>query len=483
MKNANRIDCRPLQFKNDKHPKKTNMCGEHCPYWFVCNETSSEPKPRLTKKEYMSMWYKNNREKVNISQRKYRKKIKITKYLLTSNIEMLKCLYMERAYKYRIYPTKTQQILLGKHFGATRWIFNYGLDKKIRTYEKTKKSPSCFDIMKELPKLKKENEWLKEVNAQSLQMSLRQLDNAYTAFFKKKNRFPNFKSRKGKNSFGIPQGNKIDFEKGIASFIKIGKIKIIIDRIFKSGITRATISKNRINQYFVSYITDNKQKLPVLKKVREKTTIGIDMGLKDFIVISDGKKITNPKYMKKSEQRLKILQKRLSRKKKGSQNRKKARFKVSKIHNKITNQRSNFLHNLTYQITHENQVNSIAIENLNINGMMKNHCLAKSISDASWGEFVRQLTYKCKWYGKNLLVIGRFEPSSKMCSKCGWINQGLKLSNRKWICPDCKTLHDRDINAAINIKKFALSPTLSGVEPVEMPHFRGSVKQESELNL
>jgi len=376
---------------------------------------------------------------------------------------------MERAYKYRLYPNKTQQTLLEKHFGSTRWIFNYGLEKKIKTYEKIKKSINCFEIMNELPKLKKENKWLKEVNAQSLQMSLRQLDNAYTAFFKKKNRFPNFKNKKSKNSFSIPQGNKIDFEKGIATFIKIGKIKLIIDRTFKSKIIKATISKNRINQYFVSYTTDNK-KNPIPKKVKEKTTIGIDMGLKDFIVISDGRKIANPKFLNNSEQRLKILQRRASKKVKKSQNCQKANFKVAKLHNKIKSQRSYFLHNLTYQLTHENQVESIAIENLNIKGMMKNHCLAKSIGDASWSEFVRHLTYKCKWYGKNLLILGRFEPSSKICNVCGQIKDNLKLSDRKWTCKKCQTEHDRDINAAINIKKFALSPALSGVEPAEMPH-------------
>jgi len=379
---------------------------------------------------------------------------------------------IEKSYKYRLYPNKDQQTLLEKHFGATRWIFNYGLEKKIKTYQKTKKNLSCFQIMNELPKLKKKRktEWLKEINAQSLQMALRQLDNAYTAFFKKQNRFPNFKSKKGKNSFSIPQGNKINFEKGIASFIKIGKIKIIIDRTFKDKIIKATISKNQINQYFVSYCVKTELKLPIPKTIKEKTTIGIDMGLKDFVVMSDGTKITNPKYLNESEQRLKVLQRRLSKKVKGSQNRKKARFKLAKLYNKISNQRSYFLHNLTYQLTHEKQVNSIAIENLNVKGMMKNHCLAKSISDTSWGEFVRQLTYKAKWYGKNLLIIGRFEPSSKMCSNCGCINQELKLSDRNWTCKECKTKHDRDINAAINIKKFALSPSLRRVEPVELPH-------------
>ena len=374
---------------------------------------------------------------------------------------------MNKGYKYRIYPNKNQQVLLEKHFGATRWIFNYGLQRKIEKYQKEKKSLSCFQISKELPELKKKNEWLKEINAQSLQMSLRSLDNAYTAFFKKHNKFPRFKTKKGRQAFSIPQGNKIDWENRKASFFKLGKIKIRVDRKFEGKILKATISRNNINQYFVSYTVEEDIKLPKPKKIKEKTTIGIDLGIKDFAILSNGKKIKNPKYLKNSEQRLKVLQKRLSRKKKGSQNRKKARFRVAKLYNKISNQRSNFLHNFTYQLTHDSQVDTIAIENLNVKGMMKNHHLAKAIADVSWGEFVKQLTYKCKWYGKNLLVIGRFEPSSKMCS-CGYINHDLKLSDREWVCPKCGRKHDRDILAANNIKKFALSPLLKRVEPVEL---------------
>jgi len=376
---------------------------------------------------------------------------------------------IEKGYKYRLYPNKAQQILLEKHFGATRWIFNYGLEQKIKSYQKDKSQLSCFQIANRLPKLKKQEEtkWLKEINAQSLQMSLRNLDNAYTNFFRKQNRFPNFKSKKTKQSFSIPQGNKIDWQNKKASFIKIGKIKIVVDRQFTGKIIRATISKNLINQYFVSYIIKENIKLPKLKKVKEKTTIGIDLGIKTFATLSNGIKIDNPKFLVKSEQRLKVLQRRLSKKKKGSKNRIKAKFKVAKLHNKISNQMSYFLHNFTYQLTHDNQVDTYAIENLNINGMIKNHCLAKSIAEVSWGEFIRQLTYKCKWYGKNLLTIGRFEPSSKMCL-CGYVNKELKLSDREWVCPQCEMEHDRDFLASQNIKRFALSGRLSPVEPVEL---------------
>ena len=392
---------------------------------------------------------------------------------MTNNIALLLYLYkaikavMLKGYKYRIYPNEKQQILLEKHFGATRWVFNYGLQRKIEKYQKEKKSLSCFQISSEIPELKKENKWLRDVNAQSLQMSLRNLDNAYTNFFKKHNKFPRFKSKKSKQSFSIPQGNKIDWKNRRVSFIKIGRIRIRVDRKFEGKIIKATISKNNINQYFVSYSVEENIELPKLKRVREKTTLGIDLGLKDFAILSNGKKVKNPKYFKNNEQRLKVLQRRLSRKKKGRQNKNKAKFKVAKLHNKITNQRSGFLHNFTYQLSHDKQVDTYAIENLNITGMMKNHCLAKAIADVSWSEFIRQLGYKCEWNGKNLLIIGRFEPSSKMCS-CGWINKELKLSDRKWTCPECKITHDRDILAANNIKKFALSPLLKRVEPVEL---------------
>ena len=250
---------------------------------------------------------------------------------------------------------------------------------------------------------------------------------------------------------------------------KIDEIKIKVDRKFEGKILKATISKNNINQYFVSYTVKEDINLPKPKQIKENTTIGIDLGIREFIILSNGRKMKNLKYLKKSEKRLKVLQRRLNRKKKGSKNWIKAKFKVAKLHNKITNQRSYFIHNITHQLTHDNQVDTYAIENLDIEKMMKNHFLAKSIADVSWGKFVRQLTYKCKWYGKNLLMIGRFEPSSKMCD-CGYINENLKLSDREWTCPRCGRKHDRDILAAKNIKKFALSGRLTPAEPVELSH-------------
>lgn len=373
---------------------------------------------------------------------------------------------LNKGYKYRLYPNNEQKVLLEKHFGATRWIYNYGLTRKIEEYQKNKSKLSCFEIIKEIPEIKKDCEWLKEINAQSLQMSVRNLDNAYTCFFRKQNDFPKFKKKRDKKSFTIPQGNTIDWQNGRAKFVKLGSIRVVIDRKFNGRILKATISKNN-DQYFVSYTVEENIKEIKPKKIREKTTIGIDLGLKDFATFSDGTKISNPKYLHKSEQRLKVLQRRLSRKQKGGQNRKKAILKVSKLYNKIKNQRSYFLHKLTYQLTHDKQVDTISIEDLNVAGMIKNHCLAKSISDVGWSEFVRQLEYKSKWYGKNLLKIGRFEPSSKMCS-CGKVNSDLKLSEREWTCKECGKKHDRDILAANNIKNFSLSGLLKPVESAEL---------------
>ena len=366
---------------------------------------------------------------------------------------------IQKSYKYRIYPNHNQQEVLEKHFDCVRFVYNWGLEKKIKAYQKNKKKISCFDLIRELTKLKKKKEfqWLNEVNSQSLQMSLRNLDNAFTAFFRKNNRFPRFKSRKqNKNSFQVPQNLKVENRLNIP---KIPNIKIKLSRKIKGKIKTAAVSRTPTNRYFISILVEQDKQLPKKPKINEKTTIGIDLGIKHFATISDGRKIENHRYLKKTLKKLGKEQQWLNRKIKGSNNRKKQKKKIALIYEKITNQRSDFIHKLTYQLTHENQVNSIATEDLAVQNMLKNHHLAQAITDVSWQEFRRQLGYKCDWYGKNLLIIGRFEPSSKMCSKCGWINQELKLSARKWTCPKCKTRHDRDILAAQNIKHFALIPS------------------------
>ena len=245
-----------------------------------------------------------------------------------------------------------------------------------------------------------------------------------------------------------------------------------LSKTFEGILKTATVLMTATGKFFISILVEDGSETPKKELFGYDSTIGIDVGIKHFVTLSDGTKIDNPKFLKNSLQRLKVLQKRLSRKQKGSKNGDKAKYQVAKQHEKITNQRKDFLHKLTTKLVRENQ--AIAVETLNVAGMMKNHHLAQAIGDVSWSEFFRQLEYKCEWYGKTLLKIGQFEPSSKICNVCGSINHDLKLSDREWTCARCGTFHDRDTNAAINIKKFALqdqnligvvAPGGTGVEP------------------
>ncbi len=303
--------------------------------------------------------------------------------------------------------------------------------------------------------MKKEHEWLKDINSQSLQGAALNLENAFTKFFREKKGFPHFKSRKNPlQSFSVPQFYKVDFDANKVKLPKIGWITTKLHRRFIGVGKTATVSKTPTGKFYISILVDDEQGLPVKSIFNEKVTVGIDVGVKDFAVLSNGEKIENPKYLKNSMKRLAVLQRRLSRKQKGSKNKVKARFAVSKLHEKISNQRNDFQHKLSSKLIIENQ--AIALETLNVSGMLKNHCLAQSIADASWSSFVAKLEYKAEWYGKTIIHIGRLEPSTKICNVCGFHNGKLTLADREWKCPDCKTNHDRDLNAAINIKKFAL---------------------------
>jgi putative transposase len=354
-----------------------------------------------------------------------------------------------------MYPDAAQREMFLKHIGACRFIYNRSLEQKIKVYETDKTTISCYDLNATLPNLKKEFGWLKEVNAQSLQQTNKNLDSAFKRFFREKKGFPKFKSRKNPSqTFGIPQHYKVDFDNNRVKLPKIGWIKTKLSRSFEGILKTATVSMTTTGKFFISILVDDGKETPKKESFGYDSTIGLDVGIKDFVTMSDGTKTDNPKFLKSSLQRLKVLQRRVSRKKKGSKNRDKAKYQVAKQHERITNQRKDFLHKISSKIVSENQ--AIAIETLNVAGMMKNHCLAQAIGDVSWYEFFRQLEYKCEWYGKTLLRIGRFEPSSKICSVCGSINHDLKLSDREWTCAGCGTLHDRDINASINIKKFAL---------------------------
>lgn len=383
---------------------------------------------------------------------------------------------MLKAFKYRIYPNKSQKVLLNKHIGASRFIFNLALETKTIAYAGSGVNLSCFDLIKQIPDLKKECEWLKEINSQSLQAPIRNLDNAFTRFYKGQGNFPKYKSKwKGRQSFHVPQNVKV--ENGILTMPKFKKqgIKIKTHRSLEGEIKSATISRTPTGRYFVSILCDTDTEYLPKKKIQKETTVGVDLGIKEFLITSDGEITDNPKYLKKAESKLKYLQRKYS-KHKGAR----TKYKLVKLHEKIANQRRDFLHKQSSKLVKENH--SIAIEDLNVKGMLKNHCLAKSISDAGWSMFATMLEYKCEWYGVNLLKIGRFEPSSKTCSSCGDVNKELTLKDRSWTCKKCGTHHQRDINAAINIKNFALRNHVSGTDTKnqdELPTLVGVMTPET----
>jgi len=378
-----------------------------------------------------------------------------------------------KAYKYQLNPKLSQIEILNKHLGCARFIYNWGLSQKIELYKNNKQKLSCFDLINKLTQLKKQEStiWLQEVYSQILQQSLRNLDSAFKRFFKEKKGFPRFKSKKNKCSFSIPQNVKVNFHNNTIYLPKIGEIKFRNSREFTGKIKTCTISRTPTNKYFVSILVETPESIPDKHIVKEDQTVGIDLGLIDFATLSTGETIHNPKYLNKSLKRLKCLQRRHARKKKSSKNREKHRIKLAKQHERVTNQRNDFLHKVSTKIIRENQ--TIILEDLNVSGMMKNHKLAKSISDVSWSTFIQYLKYKSEWYGRNLFFIDRFEPSSKKCNNCGSLNKELELSDRTWICEICNTEHDRDMNAAINIKKIGLenivkTPTDSGAGPGEI---------------
>lgn len=361
-----------------------------------------------------------------------------------------------KAYKYRLYPNKEQQELIAKHIGSTRWIYNYALDKKVKSYQETGKGLSRFDIQKDLPLLKKEEKtsWLKEVNSQSLQVSLENLDKAYTKFFKEKRGFPKYKSKKDNHqSFSIPQNTIVDFENNCINLPKFkSNIKCRLHRKFDGIIKTSTISVTSTGKYYISILVELNEVLPKKKPISEKQAIGIDLGIKTFAVLSNGIEIENPKHLKKSIEKLKSLQRKVSKKVKGSNNRKKSVIKLAKLHEKVANQRLDFLHKTTHYLV--TNYDTLCLETLKSSNMMKNHKLAQALTDVAIGKFNKILDYKAEWFGCNILRIGQFEPSSKMCS-CGVINKELKLSDRVWKCESCETTHNRDLLAANNIKRFA----------------------------
>ena len=361
---------------------------------------------------------------------------------------------MLKAYKYRIYPTSEQKLYLAKTFGCTRFIYNQMLADRIKSYHENKDLDIRTIKYPTPAQYKKEYEWLKEVDSLALANAQMNLDKAYKNFFRDKSvGFPKFKSKKT-NRFSYTTNNQNGTISVEESFVKIpklrSKIKIVLHRQFKGLIKSATISKTPSNQYYISILVDTENtQLP-----KNGNGVGIDLGLKEFAVCSNGDRFDNPKNLRKYEKKLAKLQKDLSRKAKGSNNRYKARLKVAKLHQRIANQRKDFLHKLSTKIISENQV--IVLEDLRVKNMLQNHKLARAISEVSWAEFRTMLEYKASWNGREIVIAPSNYASSQLCSKCGYKNSDVKnLALRKWTCPKCGAKHDRDINASINLLKLA----------------------------
>ena len=364
---------------------------------------------------------------------------------------------INKTYKFRLYPSKEQVHLLVQHFGSVRFVYNYFLARRKEQYEHTGKSSSYYEQAKELTELKKNPAylWLRDVNSASLQHSLRHLETAYVNFFRKTTKFPRFHSKKHSGSFEVPSGFKIEGNRVCVPKFREG-IKFIESQRIEGTIKHLTISVTPSGKYYVSILTQAEHQ--PYEKTNQK--IGIDLGIKDFIVTSDGDRYSSNKFIKKYSKKLAIAQKHLSRKKKGSNSWNRQRIKVARLYEKIANCRKDKLHKISTDITRTYDI--ICCEDLNIKKMVRNHHLSQSISDASWGMFLYMLQYKADWNDKQVIKVDRFYPSSKTCHHCGYVKEDLTLLDRYWICPQCGDTIDRDINAAQNILDEGLRSISAG---------------------
>jgi putative transposase len=383
---------------------------------------------------------------------------------------------MVRGFKYRFYPTPEQKIALAKTFGCVRYAYNWGLNRRNTAWSERREGISYGQTSAALTELKRKPgmAWLNNVSCVPVQQALRHLQTAYVNLWENGAEYPTFKKKGSRQSAEFTRSG-FQWKNGQLALAKIGKLDIRWSRRFSADPSTVTVSRTPAGRYYVSFCVD--EPLPVMPEAAGQ--IGIDLGLTVFAAFSDGSKHHSPRPLRRKMAQLKRAQKALSRKRKGSRNRAKARLRVAKIHQKISDVRHDDLHKLSIRLVRENQ--TIAVEDLNVRGMMANHSLAGAIADSGWGEFVRQLKYKSEWHGRTFVRIGRFYPSSKLCSVCGFKNDSMPLHIRKWQCPRCGVMHDRDVNAARNVLAAGLAVTACGgsVRPERRQRRAGSCRRST----
>ena len=367
---------------------------------------------------------------------------------------------IKRAYKFRFYPTDEQKQILAQTFGCARFVYNRMLKVRTDAWYENQQRIGYHETSSLLTELKKQPDfcWLNDVSSVPMQQSLRHLQTAFANFFAKRNGYPKFKSKHGLNSAEYTTSAFRWNGKDLTLAKMKETLAIRWSRTIPKAakVTTVTVSNDPAGRYFVSMLCDD----AVSSLPTHESKVGLDLGLNSFVVLSTGEKVSAPNIFRKNEKKLAKLQRRLAKKKKGSKNRTKARLKVARLAAKISDTRKDFLHKLSIRLIRENQ--TIAVETLAVKNMVRNRHLSKSISDAGWSEFVRQLTYKANWYGRNLVGIDKWYPSSKRCSECGFVLTKIPLSVRKWVCPGCRANHDRDVNAARNILAAGLAVSALG---------------------